>query len=723
MNLSKDSEVFYFRMANIVILSAEAAFVIFRLMTAWAGGRTLETVTTAIVGTLAFIAILLLIRKRNRAYTAFFMPLLLYIAYAAAAFVMQDFSYFFSVYFGICCAGALYFSKRSFFSFLLLTNVINVFLTAHGLPMANLEKHFATFSDLVIDWVLSLFGSVLLYMLSSFASNKNTNASQAQDSFITMMQTTPNIIALVDNMNRVLYVSKPLADLAKFQRTDISTGQPLIDLFPSREIKLMISEALESEGLYEDTKEMTLDGQTRYFKVISNKFGSDEDRGAFIDITDITQVMEARLEAERASRVKSEFLANMSHEMRTPMNAIIGMTAIAESSPDVERKDYCLRKIKDASVHLLGVINDILDMSKIEADRMELSPEAFDFGKMLRQAADVINFRADEKQQRFTVYVDEAIPEKLVGDSQRLAQVIVNLLSNAVKFTPEGGAIRLEARLDRKEEDVCVVRVSVSDTGIGISPEQQTRLFSSFQQAESDTSRKFGGTGLGLAISKRIVEMMGGAIWIDSEEGKGATFSFTVRLKHGTEEGQSPLGPGADQDGLRAPAMGDGEDGPAAGEGAAEGTRESAAEGAREGAAEGTREGAGKFFKEYHILLVDDVEINREIVLTLLEPLELAVDCAENGVEAVRMFEANPGKYDLIFMDVQMPEMDGLEATRRIRALDIPEAKNIPIVAMTANVFREDINMCLGAGMDGHIGKPIDFDNVLACLRKYREGR
>jgi signal transduction histidine kinase len=390
----------------------------------------------------------------------------------------------------------------------------------------------------------------------------------------------------------------------------------------------------------------------------------------------------AQDEAESASRAKGEFLSNMSHEMRTPMNANIGMTSIGETADNLAKKDYAFGKIKDASTHLLGVINDILDMSKIEANKLELSPSPFRFEQVLQRSIDVSSFRAGEKRQEFSLNIDTDIPRTLIGDEQRLAQVITNLLSNAIKFTPENGAIRLDATLESEKDDVCVVRISVTDTGIGISEEQMGRLFTSFQQAENSTSRKFGGTGLGLTISKRIVEMMGGTIGVESEPGKGSTFSFTMR---------------AERDDTDPPTEDEGDD----------------------------REGCFKApdtpddFSGHHVLLAEDVEVNREIVLALLEPTGLTIDCAEDGKEALRMVSGSPGRYDMVLMDVQMPKMDGYEATRRIRALDSPRAKRMPIVAMTANVFREDIEKCLEAGMDHHIGKPLEQEKLLDALRTY----
>jgi signal transduction histidine kinase/CheY-like chemotaxis protein len=397
--------------------------------------------------------------------------------------------------------------------------------------------------------------------------------------------------------------------------------------------------------------------------------------------------------AERASQAKSNFLANMSHEMRTPMNAIIGMAAIGKAAPDIGRKEYSLEKIAEAGSSLLGIINDVLDMSKIEAGKFDLDFTNFDFERMLKNAVNVISFKVEEKHQYFTVSIGGGIPGSLRGDEQRLSQVIANLLSNAVKFTPDYGNISLEAFLedpegggpvlpDRRgeapEQEVFLVRVRVTDTGIGIHPDQQEKLFSSFTQADSSTSRKYGGTGLGLAISRRIVEMMGGRIWVESEPGKGSAFNFTVPLGRGT-----------------AAAL------PAAGEGGR------------------TEEPAEDSFAGCRILLAEDMDINREIVLALLEPLGLSVECAENGSAALRLFNASPGAFDMIFMDIQMPEMDGYEAARAVRASGAPNAGTIPIIAMTANVFKEDVEKCLEAGMNGHIGKPFDFNEVLKLLRRY----
>ncbi|MDR1946067.1 MAG: response regulator [Desulfovibrio sp.] len=411
-----------------------------------------------------------------------------------------------------------------------------------------------------------------------------------------------------------------------------------------------------------------------------------------------------KTEAEEANRVKSSFLSRMSHEMRTPMNAIIGMTGIAKSTPSAEKKEDCLNRIQDAAKHLLGVINDILDMSKIETGNFELFFDEFSFSEMIDRAIVLFAFKISEKRQNITVGLDEKIPQQIISDEQRLTQIFTNLLSNAVKFTPEQGTISVNAALEAETDNICLIRIAVSDTGIGISPEVQRKLFRPFEQADAGSSRRFGGTGLGLAVSKHIVELMHGDIRVESEIGKGSTFSFSFTVE------RAP-----------APESAGGRTGQDAG---AVEPEDSAAPGADAGT---ERSGDGEpsvpdRVRGCRLLLAEDVEINREIMLAVMEPAEAAVTCAENGLEAVKLFSDNPGAFDLILMDINMPEMDGYEATRRIRALGLPEAATIPIVAMTANTFREDVESCLEAGMNDHIAKPINTEELFEKLQKHLPG-
>ena len=385
-------------------------------------------------------------------------------------------------------------------------------------------------------------------------------------------------------------------------------------------------------------------------------------------------LLEAMEQSTKANKSKSVFLANMSHEIRTPLNAIIGMSQIVRKVDDPKRIQECMGKIENASNHLLGVINDILDMSKIEAGKLEMVKIKFDFVAMIQNAADIMAIQMQGKNQQFKLEIDERISYWIVSDEKHLSQVVVNLLSNAVKFTPEGGLITLTAQQIGDADDSCLLRVAVTDKGIGISSEQQKRLFQNFEQADSSTARKYGGTGLGLAISKNIVEMLGGEMLLESEIDKGSCFSFTIcaeKVEASPELSYTELSENA-----------------------------------------GSRGFVGK-----RMLLVEDIEINREIMSALLEDTGISIECAVNGEEAVNIIKQHPKRYDIILMDIQMPVMDGYTASRLIR--ELPQAKDIPIIAMTANVYSEDVEKCINAGMNDHLGKPIEVDKVVVILNKY----
>lgn len=384
----------------------------------------------------------------------------------------------------------------------------------------------------------------------------------------------------------------------------------------------------------------------------------------------------AKEAAEAANRAKSAFLANMSHELRTPLNAIIGMTHLAlRRSDDPKLRDQ-LGKVEQASRHLLALINDILDITKIEAERMTLEEIDFRLGECFANLTDLIAPKAEENGLQFRTELPAALAAiPLKGDPLRLGQVLINLASNAVKFTPAGGRIDVRADLVSDAADGITVRFEVEDTGIGIDVTLQQRIFDAFEQADSSMTRRYGGTGLGLAICKRLVHMMGGEITLSSTPGQGSRFSFTVRFKRAQQV--TTAEPGEDSELYLA-------------------RLRAAHRGAR-------------------LLLVEDDPINRAVILALLEETGLQIDTAGDGAEALRMAGATP--YDLILMDVQMPVLDGLAATRALRASTPRHAP--PIIGLTAHAFAEDRQACLAAGMDDHLAKPVEPATLYRALLKW----
>jgi len=636
-----------------------------------------------------------------------------------------------------------------------------------------------------------------------------------------LLANSPNIILFFDTDERFIYTTEVFLKRLHIGHFDIIKGKHYEDIFALfasdewiEDLTGNFRKAIREGRTIELDKAADIggNGEIRHYKIsLTPMKGEDgEPEGSMAFFHDVTNEHLAQVSALEASTAKSDFLANMSHEMRTPMNAIIGMTSIGRQSEEIEKKDYCLGKIAEAGSHLLGVINDVLDMSKIEANKLELSSTGFDFEKMLQKITNVLTFSFDSNKIEFSVKIDHSLPRFIVSDEQRLAQVITNLLSNAVKFTPEGGKVKLSANKagQDQERDITYIQISVEDTGIGISDEQLNRLFSSFEQADNSISRRYGGTGLGLAISKRIVELMNGNMSVYSNIGEGSVFSFIIPVKKAEDDGRTMLPKGIGWNNIRVLAVD-----------ASEETREyfrstadvigfhceiagdayeaidliqkaerqydvifvdwkmpiingvelskmikgiyrdnsivimiSAADlsnikhEAREAGVdafihkplftsalidtinncltiEQHMEDTGKSgekgaysFEGLNILLAEDIEINREIVFGLFENTGARITAAENGIIAVDKFQEDPEAFDVIFMDIHMPEMDGYEATKKIRDLDLPKAKAIPIIAMTANVFKNDIERCMEVGMNDHVGKPLDIEEVMTKL-------
>ncbi|MCL2879355.1 MAG: response regulator [Treponema sp.] len=372
-------------------------------------------------------------------------------------------------------------------------------------------------------------------------------------------------------------------------------------------------------------------------------------------------------QTEKTNRAKNEFLSRMSHEIRTPMNAIIGMTNLARTTDNPEKRNDYLDKSAAASHELLRLIEDVLDISDLSDGKFKIENSEFSFTVMMNSVLKKSGQMFEKKHQIFAAEIDPAIPDILTGDERRLAQVMDNLLTNAGKFTSENGTIRLRAFVKSTDDDLLTVQTEVSDTGIGIPADKQEIIFAGFEQADGGIDRKYGGAGMGLYLSKVIIEKMGGTIWVESEFGRGARFSFTFQAQ------------------IKKPV---------------------------------TEADINDAFSGKVMLIVDDIEINREIIIALLEATHMQFVCASNGIEAVDIFAANPEKFNVILMDINMPELDGVEATKRIRSLG-PEGARIPIIAMTANTNPEEVDHYLNAGMTDHIGKPAELNEI---LRKINQG-
>ncbi|GHT41779.1 hypothetical protein FACS189443_4000 [Planctomycetales bacterium] len=419
--------------------------------------------------------------------------------------------------------------------------------------------------------------------------------------------------------------------------------------------------------------------------------------------------------AQIAAKAKATFLANMSHEIRTPMNAILGMVQIAQQGGTPEEINQCVKQIDISSKHLLRLINDILDLSKIEDGKLVLSNEPFDLYQVVETVRLCIEAIPRKKNQNFVIEFHDIVEghQYLIGDEVRLSQVFINFLSNAFKFTPENGSIYLEiTELAQTETQIndssehktqdgkdypqdntpenkpsARFRFEVRDTGTGIASENQSRIFRPFEQADNSIARNYGGTGLGLAICSHIVSKMNSGIQIESQLGKGTSFIFEVLMElnsadvSGENEDEDEHQPSSPSSTQLLPAVQD--------------------------------------YSNYNVLIVDDVKINHLVLQQCLKPTYVNTESVFNGAEAVaKILQSPPGYYSLVFMDIQMPVMDGYTAAQTIRSLPHSDAKTLPIIAITANAFKEDVEHVLAAGMNGHISKPIDFKVVVKTLRK-----
>ncbi|WP_229257970.1 PAS domain-containing hybrid sensor histidine kinase/response regulator [Duganella margarita] len=416
--------------------------------------------------------------------------------------------------------------------------------------------------------------------------------------------------------------------------------------------------------------------------------------GFYLTAMNITDRKNSEQRAEAASRAKSEFVANMSHEIRTPMNAVLGVAYLLENTPLTQVQKEYVGVIRSSGQMLLGVLNDVLDFSKIEAGRLELAPQPFLLREVLDSLSNVMSLPANTRGISLAIGADDKVPAVLVGDAMRLQQILLNLVGNAVKFTERGGvSVRVTLDQDAVEQGL-QLRFAVRDSGIGMDLEQQSRLFSAFNQADASTTRRFGGTGLGLAICRRLTELMGGAISVRSTPGAGSEFVVTL-----------PFGVADDDVAVEHPAL-----------------QTAAAQAwmvpeapALQHAPPEPEPAPALRLQGLRLLLVEDHPLNQLVARGMLEHVGASVEVAENGQLAVDRLRERAADYDIVLMDVQMPVMDGFAATRHIRALGL----TLPVLAMTAGVMQSEQDQCIDAGMDDFIAKPVDVEQMLDTISRH----
>lgn len=502
----------------------------------------------------------------------------------------------------------------------------------------------------------------------------------SQERYQATFECTGTAMIIIEENTIISLANREFEELTGYSRQEIEGIKSWTEFIVPEDLDVMLSRHSQRRSLEAEVSrryEFRLINRRGEIKnILLNADLIPGTKRSVASLTDITdrklaeqELIRAKVSAEAATKAKSEFLANMSHEIRTPLNAVIGMTGLLLDESLSAEQEECVQTIHKSGEALLSILNDILDISKIEAGKIELECRPFDLQSCLKESLAIVSLSAEEKGLKTSIQVGEEVPHVILGDAARLRQVLVNLLNNAVKFT-KNGAIAVDVSSRKAEGNDCEIHFAVTDTGIGIPQEKMGKLFQSFSQVNASTSRRYGGTGLGLVIGKKLVELMGGKIWVESELGKGSAFHFTILAEDGKN--------------MRADAM--------------RGSSDS--------------DSGVEVVEELSILVAEDNSVNQVVILRMLNKLGYEADIASNGLDVLEAMERKA--YDIILMDIQMPDMDGLEATKEIRA----RWPNGPrIIAMTASALAGDQETCIAAGMDGYIKKPARIAELKAALQ------
>ena len=659
--------------------------------------RDFRSLVISVAAIAAAIVLIIILHRINRFVDdAFSIPFSLYLIHSALSFLTGQYGDFFILCLGICCLAALYYNRSRLLRVIIVINALTIFQIFLGTPFISFDiglRVSMPLTDALFNCLITLIGSLFVYSVTAFAEDKNNEARNAHDSFVGLLTSTPDPIVLLDPLRRVTFIGNSFMKMLHLDKSLYAKGRSVFDLIKDRNLRDVLYEILASGESCQTTREVVLDGKQHFFEIVTFEL-VNEIKGYLVNIIDITPVMKAKFEAEAASHSKSAFLATMSHEIRTPLNAIIGLSEIElqkKLSPDT-RTD--MEKIHHSGTSLLAIINDVLDISKIEAGSFELVPVDYDLPSLINNTVQLNIVRIGSKKITFKLKMDETIPVMLSGDELRVRQVLNNLLSNAFKYTHEGSVVFTVTW--EKRGDIAWLTFIIRDSGQGIKKEDLPKLFTEYRQLNARANRHIEGTGLGLSITKNLVSLMNGNISVESEYGTGTV--FTVEIPQYIID-ERPIGEATARNlelfkfreilqsrGLRL---------------------------------------VRKYMPYGKVLVADDVETNLDVARGLMLPYGLYIDTASSGPDAIQKIRSiadgtSDVIYDLVLMDHMMPGMDGVEAVRIIRN-DIPGeyGRTVPIIALTANALAGNEDMFLANGFSAFISKPIDILQLDTALNTW----